>query len=123
MINAPTNVQLIAGQMTGVGGFSISDPAAEASGAQVTFDLSLPNGTLTLSGPSGPVITGNGTSNLSITGTVPQINADFSDGLFAVIGADAGLFGAITDQLAEVSAGATGGSAAVLSSLRPTALG
>jgi hypothetical protein len=84
VINAPTNIQLLAGMPTGVGGFSISDPSAQAAGTPVTFDLSLPGGTLTLTGPAGPSITGQGTSNLSITGTIAQINADFSDGLFAV---------------------------------------
>ena len=79
VINAPSSAMLIDGVPTAVGGISISDPYAQTTGEVGSLQITSSNVTSFLSGPLGATITGQGTNNLIITGTVGQINAYFMD--------------------------------------------
>src|SRR5262249_12206307 len=64
----------------------------------VSLSMHLPagSGILTVHGPNGPTVTGQGTSDLTIVGTVDQLNADLADDINlpqAIAGAIAGLVG------------------------------
>ncbi|WP_206742638.1 Hint domain-containing protein [Acidisphaera rubrifaciens] len=79
IFNAPTTDTVLLGTQSALGGYSITDPAAVASGETLTLTLMANIGTLSVTGNSGALISGAGTGTLSITGTVPQINADLAD--------------------------------------------
>ena len=80
VLSAPEQELVITGTSTGLPGFNISDPYAEATGQQLTFTLSTTEAgiDLTASGDGGTV-TGSGTGTLTITGTVSQIDSYFAD--------------------------------------------
>ena len=82
VLNAPATTVLISGQPSGIGGISISDPYAEATGQQVTLNITsgATPATFTVSGGPGGTVTGQGTGDLTITSTVQQINSYLSDG-------------------------------------------
>ncbi len=80
VINTPTLDLATAESVSGLGGLSLADPSAMATDGTVTLTF-LSDGPLTITGSSGATITGNGTDTVMITGTVPQIDADLSDGL------------------------------------------
>ena len=82
----------VPGQANGLSGLEIIDPYAQATGQQVTLTVSSGGPyeqTYNASGSGGAVVTGQGTSSLSITGTVDQVNAYLSDGITDNILADA----------------------------------
>lgn len=79
IFNAPTAGMVLLGTQSALGGYSITDPGVVASGETLTLTLMANIGTLSVTGNSGALISGAGTGTLSITGTVPQINADLAD--------------------------------------------
>ncbi len=83
VLNAPNSETTIVGTSTAMGGISVSDPYAETTGQSLALNLQLPAGagTLDVNGPSGPVVTGAGTNDLMITGTVEQLNNDIGDAI------------------------------------------
>jgi hypothetical protein len=83
VLNAPAQVNLIAGTPTAIGGLSFSDPYASDTGQQlITKFLSNPT-TFEITGPTGPTITGQSTDSLTVVGTVNQINTDLADPILA----------------------------------------
>ena len=107
ILNGPTSAIAVLGSASAIGGLSLSDPGAVASGETITLTFSDPGVILTTHGDSGAVVTGQGTDFLSITGTVPQINEYLSDDLeyTDLIGllADEGIIGKQTASILKVT--------------------
>ena len=80
VVNTPSSSLVSLGQQSGIGGLSVTDPYAVATGQTITVNF-LSAAPLTITGNSGAIITGQGTNIVSLTGTVEQINADLADGL------------------------------------------
>jgi von Willebrand factor type D domain len=92
VLNVPFAAFLLPGQPSGIPGISITDPSAEASGEQITLTLTaegLDSGPITVSGGPGGTVIGNGTTVVSITGTVKEVNSYLSDGVTESILQDA----------------------------------
>ena len=89
VLNAPSEAMVIAGTQTGLGGLSVSDPYAEATGQQISVEFTTNAPLIFNATGSGGTVTGEGTNDLTITGTPSQINSYFADGFsegFAVAG-------------------------------------
>ena len=71
MLTSPATVTVPIGHVTPVSGLSFQEPGSPA-GATFTATLSDTNGDLSAPGPS---VSGSGTSSLSVTGTLSQVNA------------------------------------------------
>jgi hypothetical protein len=92
VLNAPFGTVLIPGQSSGIGGVTVSDPYAAANNQQISLTLTstgLATGPITVTGGPGGTVTGNGTDQVTITGTVAQVNSYLSDGITEDILADA----------------------------------
>ncbi len=83
VLNAPAQVNVIAGTPTAIGGLSFSDPYASDTGQQLIAKFLSNPTTFEIAGPTGPVITGQDTDSLTVVGTVNQINADLADPILA----------------------------------------
>ncbi len=93
-INSPVAITALVGASSGLGGLSITDPIATASGATVTLTLSTAIGTLGVKNPAGgAIVTGDGTDTITLTGTVAQINASLADDGFLNLATSASLVG------------------------------
>ena len=89
VLNAPATEITILGTPTALGGLSISDPYAQTTGGELTLQeatslvASPPTvpaaATFTVTGTSGAIIIGQGTSSVTVSGTPAQINSDFAD--------------------------------------------
>jgi hypothetical protein len=90
VINAPAQELIVPDKESGFNGLSVSDPFAEATGQVITAEFTTPAGTLSVSGDYGGTVTGQNTDDLSITGTVAQINAYLSDDLLGFLVGQAG---------------------------------
>ncbi len=92
-VNAPAQELVIIGTSTAFGGITVSDPFAEATDEPVSLKANIQLATtsvaspvtLIASGPSGSTITGQDTDDLTITGTVDQVDADLADPVEALI--------------------------------------
>src|SRR5262245_32342807 len=71
-IKAQTNKDV---PINDIGAFGVSD--ADAGTGIIQTTLSVQHGTLTLTEDGGATLTGNGTSIVTLTGTLAQINAAF----------------------------------------------
>ena len=92
VINSPPAITALVGASSGLGGLSISDPAAAAANVPITLTLTTALGTLGVKNPaSGAIITGAGTNTVSLTGTVAQINASLADDGFLNLATSASL--------------------------------
>jgi hypothetical protein len=74
ILSAPASQLVQQGQATAIGGVSVSEANALPSGQTVTVTLADTSGLLTVT-PNGAMVTGSGTTNLSVTGTVAQVDA------------------------------------------------
>lgn len=77
--NAPPGLTVEQGNPTHVAGLSVSDNSGSASTETVTANLTDSNGILsanTATWNGGGAVTGSGTNNVTISGTLAQVNAD-----------------------------------------------
>ncbi len=77
VVAAPNKLLVQVGQATAISGVSVSEATALAAGQTVTVTLSDKNGLISETANQGTV-KGNGTTSLTLTGTVTQVNADLA---------------------------------------------
>ncbi|MEO8926907.1 MAG: hypothetical protein ABI306_07055, partial [Caulobacteraceae bacterium] len=77
IVAAPNSVLIQQGQIKAITGVSVSEAVALSAGQTVTVNLKDTNGILSQTAGMGTV-TGSGTTNLTIIGTVAQVNADLA---------------------------------------------
>src|SRR5262249_9394074 len=94
-------------------GVSVSDPYSELTGQPLSLTLSSDQGTFGVHGGSGGTVTGQGTSSITITGNVDEINSYLNDDWFGDLAANLGLSKV---QLAAAIAGVTGLAAIITAS-------
>jgi hypothetical protein len=76
-ITVPASDSVTVGTTTTVGGISVTDTFAAANPGSMVLNLSDTNGTLAMTS-GGTKLAGSGTSSMSVTGTLAQINADLA---------------------------------------------
>ena len=79
VVNTPAQETIVLNTPSALGGVSISDPYAESTGQQLAVEIKSSAGTLSATGGPGGSVTGQGTNDQTITGTVQQINSYFAD--------------------------------------------
>ena len=72
----PSNSAVLKGVASNLPGFSVSDPNAQATGITVTLTDTI--GQLAASATGGGSVAGSGTTTLTVSGTVAQVNADLA---------------------------------------------
>jgi hypothetical protein len=80
VLNLPPTLAVVAGTTSALGGLSVTDPYAEATGEPLSVQLTFgPQTVLSETGNSGATVTGVGTNTITLSGSLDQINADLSD--------------------------------------------
>ncbi len=74
-ITAPAAVTIPLNQATAIAGVSLTDPDAVSAGETLTATLTDANGLLIATGAG---VSGSGTTSLTITGSLAQVNADLA---------------------------------------------
>ncbi|TLX73860.1 tandem-95 repeat protein, partial [Labilibacter sediminis] len=69
-------------QVTFVAGTATKMSVADSDGDDQTVTITITNGVLTLTGTSGVTITGNGSANITFTGTLAQVNEEMDGAVF-----------------------------------------
>ena len=87
VVQGPSNLTLIADQSTGVPGIKVVLPPGADPNTIYSLNISSPGAQLVVSGGPGGTVTGQGTDNIVITGTVDEINSYLDDGLSEAIAA------------------------------------
>ena len=77
-IAVPSSISTITGAPTPITGVSIADGSVSPNSGSLTLTLHAQHGTLGMTDAAGNLLAGSGTAQISVTGTLAQINADLS---------------------------------------------
>jgi hypothetical protein len=77
-ISAPTSLAAVAGAALAVSGVAVADPNATVANETFTVTVADTLGVLTATAAAGGTLTGSGTANISIAGTLAQVNGDLA---------------------------------------------
>jgi hypothetical protein len=78
VVTAPASETVAANASVAIAGVSISDPWAATAPGSLALNVSTTGGTIAMKDTSGSLVAGSGSSAISISGTLSQLNADLA---------------------------------------------